>query len=278
MGALLLGMVLWGLWQSSVRFSRVAVSGGDSAMAVTAQRAMRGTYFHLIPRNSVFFYPAGSVRRALMSSDPSIAAISLRRSGGATLRVTVTDRVALARWCGADSTPTFQQCYVFDPSGFLFATTSPLIRQAASVASSTATSSLPMQVAAVAMAPVSSVAGKPLDSYVVYEPLATSTAGPIGATLPNAAAFPEVFSFAQQLTPFGSEVRTIAIKNGEVDDTLASGTVVKYLLADASRALSALTAARQDINLADGSIEYVDLRFNGKVYVKKKANAALQGG
>ncbi len=248
-------------------------------MTATAQRAMRGTYFHLIPRNSVFFYPAGSVRQALMSSDPSIAAVSLHRFGGNALRITVTDRVALARWCGADSTPAFQQCYVFDPSGFLFATTTPLTRQTTIVATSTATSSVSTQIAAAVTAPVSSGGStQPLDSYVVYEPLATSTVGPIGVTLPNAAAFPQVFSFAQELTPFGSVVRIISIQNGEVDDTLASGTVVKYLLADATQALSALTAARQDINLADGSIDYVDLRFSGKVYVKKNTAAPHGGG
>ena len=51
---------------------------------------------------------------------------------------------------------------------------------------------------------------------------------------------------------------------------LVLGTRVTYVLGDEQNAFTALTSARDDLNLADGSLEYVDLRFDGKVYLKKK--------
>ncbi len=265
---LFLGMAVWGLWQSAVRISRVSVSNGDASIAAAAQAVMQGTYFHFIPRNSDFFYPASGIRRAILAKNPGIAAISMKEAGGTALRISITDRVPLARWCGSSDAGTYQPCYVFDPNGFIFATTSPRIQLASATASSTATTSA--SVAAAALALVPGTPYKPLDAYVVYEPLTASTSSPIGTTLPNADALSAVFSFADQLVPFGSAVRSVSIQGGEVDDTLASGTVVRYLLGQESQALSELTAARADINLTDGSVTYVDLRFRGKVYVKKR--------
>jgi len=92
----------------------------------------------------------------------------------------------------------------------------------------------------------------------------------IGMTLPNAMAFPSAFNFARQLSSFGSPVSSIVFRADEVDEYLASGTRVTYLLGDEQNAFTALASARDNFNLADGSIQYVDLRFGGKVYVKKK--------
>lgn len=272
LGVAVVGLALWGLWQSAVRISRVSVSNNDPAIVALVQQAMRGTYFHLIPRSSAFFYPSAVIREDVLAHDPGFAAVSIRRVGGTGLHLTVTDRVALARWCGADATSTFQQCYVFDPNGFVFATTSPRILQTPSNASTTATSTVALQPVAVAVTSLPITRFNTVDPYVVYEPLTTTTEQPIGATLPNEASLPAIFSFAQQLMPFGSAVQSIYIHDGEVDNTLASGTVVKYLLGQGSQALSELTSASPDLNLTDGSLQYVDLRFSGKVYVKKRGS------
>ncbi len=113
-----------------------------------------------------------------------------------------------------------------------------------------------------------------MNSFMVYEP---QSGGPIGSTLPNAAEFPPAFSFARQLAAFGSPVSAIVFRADEVDDYLASpagggvsGTRITYVLGDEQNAFTALSSARDDFNLTDGSVEYIDLRFDGKVYVKKK--------
>jgi hypothetical protein len=55
-----------------------------------------------------------------------------------------------------------------------------------------------------------------------------------------------------------------------VDDRLASGTRVTYVLGDEQNAFTALVSARDYLKVADGSIEYVDLRFAGETYFKRK--------
>ncbi|MFZ2500984.1 MAG: hypothetical protein WAW90_03320, partial [Minisyncoccia bacterium] len=94
----------------------------------------------------------------------------------------------------------------------------------------------------------------------------------IGSTLPNADAFPSAFDFARQLTTLGSPASRVAFHDGEVDDYLVSGTRITYVLGNEQNAFTALVSAHKNFNLADGSIEYVDLRFDGKVYLKRKGD------
>ncbi len=234
---------MYGLHQSAVRISRVTVSSGDASLADLATAAMRGSYFGVIPRDSVFFYPSGAIRAAILSAHPEIAAVSISRSGFESISIEADARAPVARWCGSAyssrtaSSTLAADCYLFDADGFIYATAT----------------------AAVA----------PINAFTVYEPLDASVT-PVGVTLPYAGQFPAAFDFARKLASFGSPAVAVGIHDGEVDDYLASGTRVTYLLGGEQNAYAALVSARADLDLADGSIEYVDLRFPGKVYLKKK--------
>ncbi|MHB8660690.1 MAG: cell division protein FtsQ/DivIB [Minisyncoccota bacterium] len=237
------GGIIYGLQQRAVRISDIQVFGADSSFADIARAAMQGSYFGLIPRDSIFFFPASDIRADIVASHPDVAAVSLFRGGFTGLSIKVDNRVPIARWCGsvgpsqtASSTPV-AGCYVFDASGFLYAATSST---------------------------------QPVNSFIVYEPLASSDGSPVGSTLPNADKLPAAFDFARQLATFGSPVSSLVFRNDEVDAYLASGTRVTYVLGDEDNAFTALTSALADFNLADGSVEYVDLRFSGKIYLKKK--------
>ena len=52
---------------------------------------------------------------------------------------------------------------------------------------------------------------------------------------------------------------------------MTSGTRITYVLGDEQNAFAALSSAQSDFNLSDGSVDYVDLRFDGKMYLKKNA-------
>ena len=95
---------------------------------------------------------------------------------------------------------------------------------------------------------------------------------PLRATIADANALPAAFDLARQIGTFGSRVSDIVIRGDEADDLLASGTRVTYVLGTEQDAFTALTSAKSNLNLADGSLEYVDLRFPGKVYLKKKGS------
>lgn len=236
--------VIYGLRQNAVRISHIAIFGADASLAADATNAMQGWYFGIIPRNSTFFFPAGSIRTNLLAADMSIAAVSISRAGLTGLSIKVDTRTGIARWCPstgigqATTSVTQEGCYVFDANGFIF-----------SAATSTT---------------------QTINAFILNAPLVGDISGPLGASIADAGQLPAVFDFARQLATLGSPVSSIVIQNGEVDDYLASGTRIIYVLGNEQNAFTALISASDNFNLGDGSVAYVDLRFDGKVYVKKK--------
>jgi len=237
--------VVYELRQSTLRISQVQIYGADQSFADIATAAMQGYYLGLIPRDSTFLFPAARIRSDIISAHPDIAAVSIFRNGFTGLSIKINDRVPVARWCGErfDLNATSSRsnlnadCYLFDASGFVYATTSGAIQ--------------------------------PVNSFIVYESPAHESE-PIGSTLPHAVKFPAAFDFARQLDTFGSPVSSVVFREDEVDDFLSSGTRITYVLGHERNAFTALMSAREGFNLADGSVEYVDLRFDGKMYLKKK--------
>lgn len=247
---LLLATTIYGLWQSSVRISRITVYGEDVTLAQYAKDAIQGSYFGVIPRNSTFFFPASRIRAAILADHPSIAAVSIFRNGFTELSIKPSTRVPIARWCGTSPETRFDledsdlrsnlvsNCYVFDAGGFIFA--------------ATATST------------------KTINTFTLYAPLDGDALEPLRATIAHAEKIPTIFDFARQLGTRGSPVNHIVIRDDEVDALLVSGARVTYVLGKEQSAFTALISANENFNLSDGSIEYVDLRFDGKVYLKRK--------
>jgi hypothetical protein len=247
----LLIVAVYGLRQDAIRVSHTEIIGADSSFESYAISAMQGNYFGIIPRDSIFFFPESRIRDQILIDHPDIAAVSLSRNGFTDISINVAYRVPVARWCGstgsadslqASSSQTVSQteaCYVFDASGFIYA----------SVATTT----------------------EPINTFSLYAPLIGDTPEPLRATIANTEKLPSVFNFARQLGMLGASTTKIVIRTeGEVDDILANGTRITHLLGDEQNAFTALVSAGEGINLSSGTIDYVDLRFDGKVYLKKK--------
>ncbi len=245
---LLLGAMLYGLRQPSVRISHTQISGTDVNLAHYVTEAMEGMYLWLVPRDSFFFVPERRIRSAILADYPGFAAVSIVRTGLTSMSITVTERTAVARWCGARSDLAQiqnleEQCYVFDPNGFIFE--------------------------------IATTSTQTLNSFSLYAPIVGNVQEPLRATLADADKLPAMFDFARRVGAFGSPVTTIVIRNDEVDDYLSSGTRITYVLGHEQNAITALVSAEGNLNLSDGSLEYVDLRFDGKVYLKKVVGGGL---
>ena len=248
---LALGAIVYGLWQEPVRISRVAIYGSPAPAGVEqlltdiGAAAMQGAYLGIIPRDSILFFPAARIRADLIAARPEIAAVSIFRNGLTGLTIKIDERAAIARWCGLAHTEGVEEyCYFFDAKGYVFAPAATTTQA--------------------------------INPFGLYAPLVGETLEPLGATIANANKLPSTFDFARQLGTLGSPVERIVIRDDEVDQHLASGTRVTYVLDDEQNAFTALVSARDSLNLADGSLEYVDLRFGGKMYVKKKEGSGRQ--
>jgi cell division septal protein FtsQ len=241
---------LYGLWQGPFRIRTVTVYGADESLAHVATQAMRGTYFGLVPRDSTLFFPAADIYRAVNSEYPDVATVSLFRSGLTGLSMKVDYRVPIARWSDITSLDPVASSteavigevpeYVFDASGFIYATTS--------------------------------VGMELVNPFIIHEPLPDGARArdPIGVTLPRAEKFPAVFDFAREVATLGAPVREISFRADEVDLYLATSTRITYVLGNEESAFTALVSARGSLDLTDGSVAYIDLRFPGKVYVKRR--------
>jgi hypothetical protein len=236
---LIFGGVLYELQQPTFRISEVQIFGADQSLALLAKTVMTGRYFGIVPRDSTFFYPARAIRAGILAENPDIAAVSIFRNGFTGLSIRTTDRTPIARWCGLTPTPHVEEyCYVFDASGFIF------------TAAGTSTETI--------------------QSMKLYAPLVDNALEPLRANILRANNLPSLFDFARQLGTLGSPVSESIIRDDEVDDILLSGTRITYVLGNEQEAYTALVSAHTNLNLSDGSVEYVDLRFGGKVYVKMR--------
>lgn len=237
--------------QDFARVKNIVVLGTDAPLASIVQPILAGSYLGLLSRDSILFYPASEIRAAILGAYPDVAAVSLSREGLTGLSVKVDYRVPIAQWCGATPSSRFdfatssnagavhEECYYFDSGGVLFSTTTEIA---------------------------------PVNTFFFYEPLAGDAPAHLGTTLPFEHTIPAAFDFARQLSGLGSPVVAVIYRDTEVDDILEHGTRVTYLRGSEVQAFAAIVAAGAGLDFASGSLDYIDLRFPGKVYLKKRSS------
>jgi hypothetical protein len=234
------GTGIWGVWQPAVRIAQVEVRGGEEELlTLYATQALEGSYALSIPRDSIFFFPASRIRSSILAEHPTVGAVSISRTSLTSILVTIVERVPLGRWCGLSPTEGGEEyCYLFDASGFVFATA--------------ATSS-----------PV-------IHTFRTYAPLKGDTLEPLRATLTHSDLLPPIFNFARQFSSRIAPVSAVKVVGDEVHLFLESGARLLYVINDEHRAFQAVLSAEDTTDLADESLEYIDVRFEGKVYLKRK--------
>jgi len=87
---------------------------GADAVAERVNEFISGHYLWLIPKNSIFIYPDGSLKEFLFKSFPRFSFINLSLSNPERLVVSVVEREPFALYCVQDV------CYFLDESGFIF--------------------------------------------------------------------------------------------------------------------------------------------------------------
>jgi len=254
-------LVVVALWQGAVRVSHIHIDNDNQSLVAVVKKTMSGTYF-LIPKDSIFFLSESSIRRAVLQAQPTIAAISISRTGFDSISVALDMRTPLARWCGtsASSTPhdtlaldvitNGSGCYFFDGTGFLYSPTS----------SSTST--------------FASTTDQPLVPYRVYAPLTNTVyanaSSSLSSTISSINKLPALFDFARKISSFGSPVISIVLRRDEVDFFLKDNTRITYVLGKEQSAYALLMATKNKLSISNGSLKYVDLRFPGKIYYLPK--------
>lgn len=244
-GCALIALLVAGLivvWQPALRVSTVTVDGTDASAIETATKAdLAGTRYLIVPKNSIFFIPERELRASLLAHFPEAEAVSIRPQGLMTLSIHVTPRATVLWWCGT-TVSDMPTCYQADASGLIFASVP--------YDESTATSSY----------------------LLLYAPLAKDVgdASPLGSTVANASVLPGLIEFVKAMRSLGANVVSVVIRSDEADLYTSANTRITYVMGREKQAAGLAASAFPTLNLNDGSLLYVDLRFDNKVFFKKK--------
>ncbi len=254
----LLAMLLcaggWAMWQPALRVQSVSAGGIHAEeMKTLAAEALSGTYYFIIPKDSILFLPKEEIRERILDAHPDVSAVSVKRSGFDSITVSSVARTPAFVWCGVSIESEASGtglCYEADALGLLFA---PVHPTEPAIASSTP-----------------SVSGR----LSVYAPLTEAT--PLRAHVANAAIIPDVLRLQRGLASLGASIEKIQIRGDEADFYTVGGTRITYVIGDEINAGALAASAFPSLNLNDGSIQYVDLRFSGKVYLKREGEAETE--
>jgi hypothetical protein len=218
---------------------------GPNAEAISAfvKDDLQGSQFLLLPKSSIFILQQRQIREHILSSFPNVQAVSITPSGLTTLTIKTVERATAFWWCGTMYALPLQTCYQADTEGRIFA-------------------------------PVSFTEGAASSSMLwLFSPVATSTGAlpaPLGSSIVNTKPIPNALSFVKAMKSLGANIVAVDIRGDEADLYTQAGTRITYVLGREEQAAALAATSFPSLKLNDGSLLYVDLRFDSKVFFKKK--------
>lgn len=234
------GGVLYLLWRPEVRIAEVHADTREDPQEVSALVAetLEGRTHHILPKDSIFFFPEEEISQRLLDAYPRIKEIRISRDGFNAISVETTNRESAFVWCGTPD-ESISSCYETDETGVIF-------KEYFQVGSSTQ-----------------------LLVHAYIDTASTTETYPLRARVIGYEHLPAVLAFIQTIEALGTPIPEASIRGDEIDLFAESGTRITYVLGTEERAIKDARASLPSLNLMDGSLLYVDLRFPGKVYVKR---------
>lgn len=234
---LLICASFYALWLPALRMHEVSASGPHAEdMQSIARGRLQGTHAFIVPRNSLFFIPESDIRAHILDAFPDIEAVSISAQGLNTLVLIATPRSQAFLWCGAAPDLSDGTCYETNAEGLIFArhtdVDSPSLKVYGSIEGQTGES--------------------PLRARIVY-----------------ASRIPDALRFVKAMQQLNAGVIALALRGDEADLYTEGGTRITYVLGKEEQAASTAASIFPQLNVNNGSILYVDLRFEGKGYFKR---------
>lgn len=244
-GVLSIAGLFYAAWSPVLRIHTVHAEGLHSDLTRTeAEQELTGTYFYIIPRNSLFFLPVGTIRERILKEHPDIVAVSVHASGLTGITVVSSPRATAFLWCGVAKTDASGDCYEVDTDGLIFSKVDP-------VADSTALSKF----------------------MHVYASFDGDSLNPLRAHVAYASALPNALRLAKALKTLQANITELVLRGDEADFYTSGGTRITYVIGREEATATLAASVFPTLHLNDGAVDYVDLRFEGKVYLRKQTPA-----
>lgn len=245
------------LWRPAFRIATVEVAGVHTQeVHILAADVLSGTYAYIVPRNSIYFFPTEALRSRILLEYPDISAVSITRTSFGSITVTTLPRTSAFLWCGETmlASKELPHCYNVDSEGLVFEeVTTPEVGAAATS--------------------TQEVAATLLTLYSPLEPTMPDPGNPIRAHVLHAERIPAALAFIKGLGESGVSVSALEVVADEAHIYTPSHSRITYVLGREEAASTLAKAVLPKLNLTDGSIQYLDLRFSGKAYIKRTGKA-----
>ena len=251
--ALVVGVFIF-LHDRRMQIYTIDISGNQvtdtTAIVTDVQNSLSGSYLHIVPKTSIFFYPKNKVIANLQKDFPRFDSIEVSLINKNTLSVRVVEERGTALWCGQDAEilDFKAPCYFTDPTGQIIDT-----------------------------APYYS--GNVYVRFYGGTISATET-NPLGKRFVDEDLYKKLLTFSDNIASLGFPIKAIRITGGTDDffilDLGNSNTafVQFHSTDDFDTLYSNLKLALGKTELADqisadrSNLQYFDLRFTNKVYYR----------
>lgn len=255
LSVVVLAVLIYVLWLPALRIQKVEATGPNAeAVAATARGSLAGRYAFILPRDSIFFFSKDTMRETVIAAHPEISALSISRSSFNSLKLSGTSRASSFIWCGTNiDTPIPDgTCFEADAEGLVF--------RSATVSTTTVVLSTGSSTPASA---------GDLRIFSALVPERAEGESPIGARVSRAESIPDALRFVKAIRGLGLPVSSLGLRDDEADLWLSGPTRITYVLGHEEEAAQLAASVIPTLDLTDGTIQYLDLRFKGKAYVKR---------
>lgn len=264
--SLLIVAAVYGMWQSPVRISTVTAEGPNAeAIQAIAKDALQGTYAYVLPRDSIFVFPESSIRASILRAYPSISAVAISRTSFSEIQVRAIPRASAFVWCGASAVEA-SVCFEADAEGLIFAEIESRVAMGKVVSAEMDMVASEM----VDIAPVQDIDPSSLRIYAPLESEENDDGTPLRAHVVGASRIPDALRFVKAMRALGVNIASVEIREDEADLYTPDGTRITYILGDEEKSAALAASSFPTLNIGSGQLAYVDLRFEGKVYIKRR--------
>jgi len=238
-------LIFYIIWRPALRVSVVTAEGQRQTESIEmTTQVIQGTYAYVLPRNSIFLLPVQSVRANILNSLPEISAVGIERTSFNSVHVKLLPRSSAFLWCGIERLPTElpSTCYHADAEGFVF-------KKAGTMEDTHA------------LGP---------NKILLYAqlPEGVSEDFVIGTHIMGFSGIPNILLFTRTIGELGIQATAVSLKDDEVY-VWVGNTKIMYLLGKEKEAALLAASIAPTLDLSRGDIEYIDLRFSAKAYIKR---------
>jgi len=248
--ALLCSALIWGANHEKLLISNITISGAEVTNPELVEDAvleiLSGDYFYFFPKANSLIYPREEIVEKLLEEFTRFSDVSIHFVNFKTIRVDVVERIPYGLWCGeASSEVSERECYFLDDAGYIF-DKSPRF-----------------------FGSVYFLSFGPLNRF---ESVAATS--PIRGTLLAEGVFEKIVLLRDKLSDEKIETTYLVVhEHGDIDIYMETGgRLILSGVQDFDNAFADFLIALDTKRLTKGfdieQIEYVDLRFNEKVYFK----------